>query len=254
MTTFKDHFSTQSADYARFRPSYPEELYAWLAGQAPGRNLAWDVATGSGQAARGLAPFFERVYASDASAEQINNAVAHHNVEYAVGSCDTSGLAEGSVDLVSVAQALHWFDREVFFEEVRRVSAPGGLVAAWCYGHLTVDSALDPLLLHFYEGVVGPYWPPERVLIEQGYRTLEFAFDEIETPPFAIRRSWNLDQLTGYLGTWSAVQRYRADRGEDPIPVLRRELELRWGDAAAEREIRWPLSLRAGRVAEGRGR
>ena len=247
MTTFKDHFSTGSADYARFRPSYPDELYAWLAEQAPGRRLAWDVATGSGQAARGLAPFFERVFGSDASAEQIKNAVPHDKVDYAVGSCEASGLAEGSADLVCVAQALHWFDRAAFYREVRRVLAPGGLIAVWCYGHLTVDPGLDPLLYHFYDQVVGPYWPPERVLIEQGYRTLDFDFDEMETPDFAIRRAWDLDGLVGYLGTWSAVQRYRGDRGEDPIPALRRELEPLWGDANAEREIRWPLSLRAGR-------
>ncbi len=179
---FKDHFSDQSGDYLRYRPSYPDALFAYLAEISPTRHLAWDCATGSGQAAQGLSAHFEKVIATDASAAQIDSAIPTANVHYRVASAESSGLPDHSVDLVTVAQALHWLDLERFYDEVRRVLKPGGLLAVWSYNLLRTDSAIDAQVDAFYSRTVGPYWPPERRWIENGYRDLPFPFPEMAPP------------------------------------------------------------------------
>ncbi|MCP4377042.1 MAG: class I SAM-dependent methyltransferase, partial [bacterium] len=209
---FKDHFSDQSGDYLRYRPSYPGALFAFLAEIPPMQHRAWDCATGSGQAAHGLSTHFERVIATDASAAQIDSAVPAANVHYRVAPAEASGLPDRSVDLVTVAQALHWLDLERFYGEVRRVLKPGGLLAVWSYNLLRTDPAIDAEVDAFYSHTVGPYWPPERRLVESGYRDLPFPFPELDTPPFAMTARWRLEQLLGYLGTWSATKRYRGER------------------------------------------
>ncbi len=243
---FADHFSGVAAAYARFRPRYPEGLFDWLAQVAPGRRLAWDCATGNGQAAAGLAAHFARVVATDAAAAQIEAAAPLPRVEYRVAPAEASGLPGGGCDLVTVAQALHWFDRPAFFAEARRVLAPGGVVAIWGYQRLrTGDAALDGDLDRFHDEVVGPYWPPGRELIEYGYRGIDFPFEELTTPDFAIEASLSLDALAGYFGSWSATARYRRAVGSDPVPEFVAPLAAAWG---AERAVRWPLALRAGRI------
>ncbi len=249
MTGFSDHFGAVAGHYAEFRPHYPASLFAWLAAQCDRHALAWDCGTGSGQAAQALAAHFAQVHATDASAEQIAHAEAHAGVTYAVVPAERSGLADASTDLVTVAQALHWFDLPAFYAEVRRVLKPGGVVAAWTYGvHTTEGDAIDAAVRRFYHEVVGPYWPPERRHVENGYRELPFPFTRIPAPAFAMQVSWSLAQLLGYLGSWSATARLRKATGSDPLPALGQQLRPLWGDPAKTRIVRWPLSLLAGRL------
>lgn len=245
--SFKDHFSGHADDYTRYRPTYPAALFAWLAQQAPAHALAWDCATGNGQAALGLVAHFDAVVATDASANQITSATAHPRVRYAVAPAEDSGIAAHSVDLITVGQALHWFDFPAFYAEAARVLKPGGVLAAWSYGLMQVSPAVDAAVWRLYEPIVGPCWPPERRYVEEQYRTLPFPLNEIAAPAFAMEAEWTLAQLTGYLGTWSAVQRYRQERGADPLALIADELAAAWGEAEALRHVRWPLFMRVGR-------
>lgn len=247
--TFKDHFSKGSSDYARYRPSYPPALFAWLAAQPERAALAWDAGAGSGQAAVALAAHFERVIATDPSAAQVDRATPDPRVEYRVERAERSSLADASVDLVTVAQALHWFDHPAFFAEVARVLRPGGALAAWCYEVFETTPEIDAAVSDFYHRTVGPYWPPERRWIETGYADLELPFARVEAPTFEMALDWDLDALLGYLGTWSAVQRYREDQGRDPLPALRATLAGSWGDPGLARRVRWPLKLHVARRA-----
>ncbi len=247
--TFNDHFAPLAASSDGFRPTYPAALFQWLAGIAPQRDLAWDCAAGSGQASGGLARHFARVIATDASPAQIEAATPYPGVEYRLAPAEESGLAESSVDLVTVAQALHWFDLQRFYAEVRRVLRPAGVLAAWTYGVLTVQgSAVDALVQEFYRQTVGPYWPPERAQVEDGYRSLPFPFAAIAPPTFSMEASWALPELFGYLRSWSATGRYIKANGHDPVTALAAELAPLWGPSADRRLVTWPLSLRVGRV------
>ncbi len=251
---FQDHFSGQAPAYAEFRPTYPANLVNYLADLAPGRRLAWDCGTGNGQAAVLLANRFEHVLASDPSRQQLHSRLPNAKVAYVAAAAERAPLADGSVDLVTVAQAIHWFDLPRFYGEVRRVARPGGIVAAWCYELAQITPAVDRWVLHYYCRVVGPYWPPERRLVEQGYRGMPFQFQEIESPAFTMEAQWSLEDLIGYLSTWSATQRACKSLGYD---VLERavhhangeagSLAEAWGDAP-RRHIVWPLGLRVGRA------
>jgi len=245
---FRDHFSGAAPQYAAFRPLYPLSLFQALAEGVPLRRRAWDCATGNGQAAVGLARHFDHVIATDASAEQLALALFHARVTYARACAERSPLRGHCVDLVTVAQALHWFDRPAFFAEARRVLSPGGLLAVWSYGLPEIEPALDRLLGAFYHDVVGPYWPAERRMVENGYRSIQFPFEEvlIVSPP--MEAVWSLEDLSGYLGTWSATLRYRAALGRDPIPELLDAMRPAWGQDDRRRAVRWPLSVRAGRT------
>lgn len=243
--TFVDHFSHQAADYRRFRPGYPPELFAWIAAQTPERRLAVDCATGSGQAAVGLAAHFEAVVGLDGSIDQLRHAQRHSRVLYVAAVAERLPVATGRASLVAAAQAIHWFDFERFHGECRRVLAPGGVLAAWTYGRLCVDPDVDAVVDHFHEDVVGRDWPPERRYVEEGYRTIPFPWREAATPAFALEAHWTREQVLGYLATWSAVQRYRVRQGDDPLPDLRERLARVW-PAAASKPVRWPLHLRFG--------
>lgn len=246
-TMFKDHFSARAEQYARYRPGYPPELFDWLAALAPARRLAWDVGTGSGQAALGLARHFERVIASDAAEAQLRNAVAHERIVYRVMPAERAELDDASVDLVTVAQALHWFDFARFYGEVRRVLRPEGVIAAWTYGVNRVAPEVDAIVHRYYSEIVGPYWPPEREHVERQYRSIPFPFDEIAAPRFAMQMAWRFEDMLGYLGTWSASKRYAEARGEDPLAQIREPLARAWGEGR-ERTVEWPLYLRVGRL------
>ena len=244
---FKDHFSRQSAAYSRFRPSYPDELVAYVAAQVPRRRWALDCATGNGQAAIALAGHFGAVLAVDGSLSQLGRAQPHPRVHYAAALAERLPARDGSVDLVAAAQAAHWFDFERFHAECRRVLAPGGVVALWTYEKFRVDTDVDALIDHFYSAVVGQDWPPERRYVEEGYRSLPFPWRELDGPAFALETDWDLDQVMGYLATWSSVQRHRDRVGSDPLPSLRDRLREVW-PGEERRRLRWPIHLRLGRA------
>jgi SAM-dependent methyltransferase len=247
-TGFKDHFSSLAGNYANFRPSYPPPLFSWLAGLAPASLLAWDCAAGSGQATLGLVQYFERVVATDASHAQIAAAPPIGKVEYRVALAEQSGLPDACVDLIVVAQALHWFDLDLFYQEAARVLVPQGVLAAWAYGVQQVEGEeINELLHRFYAEIVGPYWPPERRLVESGYWTLPFPFQEIPAPCFSMEMHWTLPELLGYLRSWSATSRYTDDRGHDPVELLELQIKPLWGSLGKRRRVSWPLSFRVGR-------
>lgn len=245
--TFKDHFSQQADTYTRFRPRYPRALFAFLAALPAARERAWDCGTGNGQAAVALAEFFDEVVATDPSARQIQHAQPHAKVDYRVAPAEACPLDASSVDLVSVAQALHWFDHDRFFAAVRQVGRPGAVIAAWSYGLGKITPAVDGVVMHLYGDLLGDYWPPERHYIEQGYRQIPFPFAEIDAPRFAMTASWSLNDLIGYLGTWSSVQKYIARHGVDPLSLVRDDLVAAWGDAE-QHSVNWPLFLRVGHI------
>jgi SAM-dependent methyltransferase len=245
MPAFKDHFSRQAAAYSRYRPAYPPELIAYVAALAPARGLAIDCATGSGQAAVALAGHFDRVIAVDGSVSQLLRSLPAAGVTYVAALAERLPVRARCADLLAAAQAAHWFDFERFYAECRRVLRPGGVVAAWTYEKFHADAALDELVDHFYVEVVGRYWPPERRYVEGGYRELPFPLEEESAPAFRLVTEWDLEQVLGYFGSWSAVQRYRDSTGTDPLPALRRALEPHW---SGPRLLEWPLHLRVGRV------
>jgi SAM-dependent methyltransferase len=246
--SFKDHFSGHAGTYAAARPRYPAALYEWLAGQCARRELAWDAGCGNGQATLSLAAHFRHVIGTDPSAAQIAQAEPVPNVEYRVEPAEAPTLGDACVDLVTVAQALHWFDQERFDDAVRRVSRPGGVITAWTYGLSKVDAAVDRVFLRLYDDILGAYWPPERRHVESGYATLPFPFERIEAPDFEMRCDWTLPQYMAYLRSWSATQRYLREKGEDPLVLVEAEFERAWGDAQRVRTVRWPLGVRVGRV------
>lgn len=245
--SFKDHFSGHAGRYAKYRPGYPAELYAYLATLTPQRQVALDCATGSGQAAVGLAQHFELVIGADGSVAQLQNAQAHPRVRYVANMAEQPAFRDGSVDLVVAAQAAHWFDHERFYGEVRRVLRPQGALAVWTYGLASITPGIDAVVRQFYIDVVGDYWPPERRYVEAAYRNLPFPLQEIAAPPLRLELHWDLDALIGYIGTWSAVQRYGRATGNDPLPALRQRLEPCWGPATELHLVVWPLHLRVGR-------
>lgn len=243
---FKDYFSTHSTAYAKYRPHYPSALFEYLASVTIQHERAWDCATGNGQAAFGLAAFFAQVIGTDASAAQIESACQHERITYRVANAEQTDIESGSVDLVTVAQALHWFDLDAFYAEVKRVLKPAGVLAVWAYNLLEIAPQIDAKVNEFYCETVGPYWPPERHLIEDGYKTIIFPFRELDPPLIQMEARWNLSELTGYLRTWSATKRFIEARGFDPVPDLANNLLPLWGIAEAEKLVRWPLSLRVG--------
>ncbi len=250
-SSFKDHFSGLANRYADCRPRYPAALFDFLATLVPRNAVVWDCACGSGQATLDLAERFERVIGTDASGEQIASAKPHPAVEYRVAMAENSGAGEDSISLVTVAQAVHWFDLDRFYAEVSRVLVPDGVIAIWCYGINTVEGGeVNEIVQGFYADTVGAYWPPERALVEAGYRTIPFPFLELDPPVFRMEAQWTPAQLLGYYATWSATNRYINATGTDPLKPLAKQLEKTWGHSSVARRVIWPLSVRVGRLCK----
>ncbi len=243
---FKDHFSIQAREYARSRPQYPTGLFKWLSSLVENHEQAWDVATGNGQAAVALSPHFHQIIATDASQEQIKHAFHKPNIHYKIAAAEKSGIKENSIDLITVAQALHWFNFSQFYQEVHRVAKKNAIIAAWAYQLVNINEQLDLIIRHFYENTVGSYWPLERKYIDQSYRTIPFPFPVVEAPRFQMEKSWTLDQLVNYLLTWSAVQNYIRKNRQNPVDLIIDKLDRTWGDGPQEKKAFWPIILKVG--------
>lgn len=246
--TARGHFGAVADSYATFRPRYPAALYEHVASLAPRRGLAWDCGAGSGQASVDLAEWFERVVASDVSEPQLARAPRTAKILGYVGRAEESAIATGIVDLIVVAQALHWFRHDAFYAEVRRVAAPGAVIAVWSYGPVWVEGAVSTALTRFQDQVVGAYWPPERRYVDEGYRTIPFPFEELATPRLNLEARWTLHDLLGYVRSWSATARYMEARFTDPVVELARAMESFWPEPDEPRRVVWPLAIRIGRV------
>jgi len=239
-------FGARAEAYASFRPHYPDDLFAWLAAQCPERQRALDIACGNGQASRPLLGHFTQVLACDASVEQLLANPNSQGLALFVAEAQAQPLASNSLDLIVVAQALHWFATPAFFTEVSRLLKPGAVFCAWCYSLMRIDSELDALIDDFYAQTLNGYWPQGRASVDAGYRDIHHPFKPLSVPPFAIEVSWSLEQLLGYLRTWSAVQRYEQQNGVDPLLHLAPKLRQAWGDAKQPRFVRWTLHFLAG--------
>lgn len=247
--TFKDYFSEHSKAYAQARPGYPEELFDYIAAKCSSHELAWDCATGNGQAAVSLARIFKRVIATDGSADQIAQAQLAPNIEYRQMTAGSTLPEAKACDLVTVAQALHWFDTRVFFQSVREALKPGGVFATWCYGVQQIEGAVDAVVLKLYEDILGPYWPEERRLVENRYRDIEFPFDTTVEEGMVLSRDWSLQQFASYVTSWSALQRYKRANESDPLELVWDELLEAWGgDVDSTRRVEWPLTVIVGRM------
>jgi SAM-dependent methyltransferase len=245
---FKDHFSAGADTYAAHRPVYPVALADFLAGAAPRRGLAWDCGCGSGQLSVLLGERFERVIATDGSAEQLARAAPHPRVEYRRATAEASSLPEASVDLAVAAQAAHWFDLPAYYAEVRRVARKGAIVAQTVYNLVEVNDAIDLAVRRFYADKLGKYWPPERRHVEANYATLPFPFERVPAPSLDMSATWTLRHLIGYMRSWSGVVAMEKALGPQPMAALERELEALWGPVGSSRVVRWPLTLRVGRI------
>lgn len=243
------YFAKNSSDYKQFRPDYPEELFTYLESIAPSTALAWDCGTGNGQAALSLAKRFNKVIASDISEEQLKYAPNVPNIHYFCWPAEKTALSDASVDLITIAQALHWFDFDVFYQEVKRVAKPDAIIAAWCYSLGNISSTIDPLLRKLYHNILGSkYWPKERKYVEEEYCTIPFPFQRISPPAFVIHKSLNYAQLLGYLSTWSAVKEYEAQKQLNPIDKIAPDLQAAWGDLEQPKMMVWPIHLIVGKV------
>ncbi len=241
----KDLFSSHASQYAAFRPTYPKELYEYLFSLVKNFDCAWDAGTGNGQVARDLSQKFKSVFATDISDKQIENAPSAKNIFYSVAA-ETSSFPPRAFHLRCVALAIHWFDRDKFYSEVKRVSKPQALLAIWGYGLLSIDSTIDPFIKDFYKNIVGPYWDKERRLIDEEYQTINFPFEEIKAPAFSFSFQWSVEELHGYLTTWSAVQKFMKEKSFNPVDSLIEKIKPHWH--TTKLTIRFPLFTRIGNV------
>jgi hypothetical protein len=244
----KDNFSQQADKYARYRPAYPGELFAYLKPLLSGTENAWDCGTGNGQAAQNLATIFDHVYATDISQSQLDNAVQQPNIHYSLQPAERTSFPNNFFDLVMVAQAVHWFNFEMFYAEVARTAREDALLVITGYGRLTITPELDAVINRFYFDVVGPYWDKERRYIDENYQTIPFPFEELPAPAFSITYNWTLEHLVGYFETWSAVKHYREKNGSNPVDLTMEELKTCWGEAE-EHTVHFPLLLRIGKTS-----
>jgi len=248
--TFRDHFSELAKQYSKHRPRYPGEIYDYLASLVPAKELAWDAGTGNGQVALELANHFQQVIATDASADQIANVFQHENIDYRIEPAEKTSIAANTVDLVTVGTAVHWFDFDAFYKEVYRVCRPHAVLAVWVYNLPAIEPEIDKILDHYTNKIVQPYWPERlRYLFEQ-YRTLPFPFEEITPPKFTMETEWDLNNLIGFLSSWSVTPIYLKAEGVHPVDKILNELRASWGDPTQKKLVKWPLYFRIGRISK----
>ncbi|HEX2834264.1 MAG TPA: class I SAM-dependent methyltransferase [Thermoanaerobaculia bacterium] len=251
---FEDHYSVLAESYARARPRYPDALFTWLASLLDRRELAWDVGTGSGQVASALTTIVDRVMASDASADQLSRASRVAGVEYRHETAHHVSLPDRAVDLITAGAAAHWFELDRFYREVQRVGREGAVIALFSYGPRDFADACTrllgaPLVHQLNEELLGPLWPEKIERVHDRYASLPFPFEELAAPEFFMTATWNVEELIAFLETWSAAQRYLERFGRRATGEIANELTNAWGDPSLRREIRFPLFVRAGRVA-----
>lgn len=228
MKKIKDKFSAQARQYNKFRPHYPDLLFSFLYSKVQDFNAAWDCGTGNGQVASELAEKFKKVFASDISENQLQEANLKDNITYFLGRSEETDFVDNSFDLITVAQAVHWFDLESFYKEAIRVAKPNAVIAVWGYNLLNISTEVDRIIGKFYNDTLSDYWDAERKLVEDEYKSIPFPFKEFEVPKFEIVVNWNLEQLLGYLNSWSSVQNYIVANGINPVDELEIELEPFW--------------------------
>ncbi len=249
MAKIKDLFSAHSMSYAQYRPHYPAALFAYLASLTHAHDRAWDCACGNGQAAIMLAEHYVHVFATDISAQQIEHAEQHQKIKYYVASAYNSQLPNNSIDLVTVAQAFHWFDASLFAREVKRVAKANAVLAIWCYDLLTITDALDQAINFLYHDVLGPYWDPERKMVETNYEGVSLPFDALPCPDFVMSLDWSLEHLIGYIKTWSALQKYLAHNDSEHITECLQKVAAAFGDKKT-RHIEWHIQPKIWRIAK----
>ncbi len=243
----KDNFSTQSDHYAKYRPTYPSELFEFLNSNVRDNRNAWDCGTGNGQVAYELAKFFNTVYATDISQQQLDNALQSENIRYSVQPAELTNFDNDFFDLIVVAQAIHWFAFDKFYAEVKRTAKDNALLGVVGYGTLKICEHIDIVIADFYKNIIGTYWDQERTYIDENYQTIPFPFEEIQTPNFVITKHWTLHHLVGYLNTWSAVKHFIKQNNYNPIDKLQKEMEQLWGNEPIK-QVTFPLLLRVGRI------
>ena len=243
----KDNFSNHAADYAKFRPTYPEELYAYLYKIIPQKFKAWDVATGNGQVAAELAKVFKAVLATDLSAKQLAEAPQLENITYRVQTAEEPFDTQEQFDLITVAQAIHWFDFDKFYNQIQAHLKPDGVFAVIGYSVLETSGKLNEVIQHFYKDITNPYWDPERKYLDENYQTIPFPFKELKTPQLAMPVYWTVQELLNYLNTWSAVKHYEKAHGESPLALIQDAVYTHWG-TAVQRKFDFPLLLRLGKL------
>ena len=242
----KDNFSRQSDVYAKYRPGYPVELFDFIVEQVKNRESAWDCATGNGQSAKQLSRYFKKVFATDISQNQIDNAVQAENIVYSIQPAEETAFPENSFDLVTVSQALHWLQFEKFYKEVKRVGRPGSWIAVWMYGLLKISPAIDRLIEEHHFGTLALYWDYERKYVDEHYTTISFPFEEIDCPRFSIQLEWTMAELEGYLLTWSALQKFISANRFNPVEELMNKIEPLWSNKTMR--IIFPLYMRMGKI------
>lgn len=245
---YKDHFSKQAEQYAKHRPQYPPELFKYLSTIVQSHQCAWDCGTGNGQAAFGLTPYFDRIIATDPSQSQLDQAVKNSKILYQKASCEKTDIQARSIDLVTVAQAIHWFDFEKFYAEVKRVAKSGAVIAVWGYAKNEIKAAVDEIVVRYSTQIVGPYWEENVRWVDDGYRHIPFPFDEIKAPSFVIELQWTYEDLLGYLTSWSSTQAYIKDKGSNPLALIEKELQAKWGLPTEKKKVSWQLHMRVGKI------
>lgn len=243
----KDNFSKQSHLYAQYRPHYPEELFSYIVSFVKNKNAAWDCGTGNGQSAAQLAEHFAAVYATDISEKQLQNAAQAANIFYSVQPAEHTSIESNSIGLVTVAQAIHWFDFEKFYAEVKRVATTDGIIAVWCYSLFTISPDIDAVIGKFHYNTLENYWDPERKYVDEGYINIPFPFKKINTPLFHIEKQLAIEEIEGYLNTWSAVQKYITEHSENPVAGLIKQVLPLWG-GIKKRTVVFPVHLLLGKI------